>query len=147
MWLSEGCATYFGALFFEQSDGRDDFIERMEKSKNRIFQSKATNRPIVDYEVRDLFKLLNSNNYPKGAWVLHMLRGLLGDEVFFKGISKYYSEYNNKTALTNDFMKIMEEVSGKNLKYFFDQWIFRPGYPIIESSNKIGFLKITVKAK
>ena len=132
LWLSEGFATYFGALFFEQSDGRDDFIERMEKSKNRIFQSKATNRPIVDYEVRDLFKLLNSNNYPKGAWVLHMLRGLLGDEVFFRGISKYYSEYNNKTVLTNNFMKIMEEVSGKNLKYFFDQWIFRPGYPIIE---------------
>ena len=132
LWLSEGFATYFGALFFEQSDGRDNFIERMEKSKKRIFQSKVTDRPIVDYEVSDLFKLLNSNNYPKGAWVLHMLRGLLGDEVFFKGISKYYSEYNNKTALTNDFMKIMEEVSGKNLQYFFDQWIFRPGYPIIE---------------
>ena len=132
LWLSEGFATYFGALFFEQSDGRDNFIERMKKSKKRIFQSKVTDRPIVDYEVSDLFKLLNSNNYPKGAWVLHMLRGLLGDEVFFKGISKYYSEYNNKTALTNDFMKIMEEVSGKNLQYFFDQWIFRPGYPIIE---------------
>ena len=132
LWLSEGFATYFGALFFEQSDGRDDFIERMEKSKNRIFQSKVTDRPIVDYEVRDLFKLLNSNNYPKGAWVLHMLRGLLGDEIFFKGITKYYSKYNNKTALTDDFMKTMEEISGKNLQYFFDQWIFSPGYPIIE---------------
>ena len=93
LWLSEGFATYFGALFFEQSVGRDDFIDRMKKSKNRIFQSKVTDRPIVDYEVRDLFKLLNSNNYPKGAWVLHMLRGLLGDEIFFKGISKYYSKY------------------------------------------------------
>ena len=113
MWLSEGFATYFGALFFEQSNGRDDFIERMKKSKNRIFQSKATNRPIVDYEVRDLFKLLNSNNYPKGAWVLHMLRGLLGDEVFFRGISKYYIEYNNKTALTNNFMKIMKRYQEK----------------------------------
>ena len=132
LWLSEGFATYFGALFFEQSDGRDNFIERMEKSKNRIFQSKVTDRPIVDYEVRDLFKLLNSNNYPKGAWVLHMLRGLLGDEIFFRGISKYYNRYKNRTALTKDFMKIMEEVSGKNLQYFFDQWIFSPGYPIIE---------------
>tara|TARA_B100000700_G_scaffold72984_1_gene81474 strand:- start:1385 stop:3046 length:1662 start_codon:yes stop_codon:yes gene_type:complete len=132
LWLSEGFATYFGALFFEQSDGRDNFNERMEKSKNRILESKATNRPIVDYEVRDLFKLLNSNNYPKGAWVLHMLRGLVGDEIFFKGVSKYYAQYNNKTALTSDFMVVMEEVSGKDLKYFFDQWIFSPGYPIIE---------------
>ena len=104
----------------------------MEKSKNRILESKATNRPIVDYEVRDLFKLLNSNNYPKGAWVLHMLRGLVGDEIFFKGVSKYYAQYNNKTALTSDFMVVMEEVSRKDLKYFFDQWIFSPGYPIIE---------------
>ena len=132
LWLSEGFATYFGALFFEQSNGRDNFIERMNESKNRIFQSKVTDRPIVDYEVRDLFKLLNSNNYPKGAWVLHMLRGLLGEEIFFRGISKYYNQYNNRTALTKDFMKAMEEVSGKNLQYFFDQWIFSPGYPIIE---------------
>ena len=132
LWLSEGFATYFGALFFEQSDGKDNFNERMEKSKNRILQSKATNRPIVDYDVRDLFKLLNSNNYPKGAWVLHMLRGLVGDEIFFRGVSKYYNQYNNKTALTSDFMGTMEEVSGKDLKYFFDQWIFSPGYPIIE---------------
>ena len=132
LWLSEGFATYFGALFFEQSNGRDNFNERMNESKNRIFQSKVTDRPIVDYEVRDLFKLLNSNNYPKGAWVLHMLRGLLGEEIFFRGISKYYNQYNNRTALTKDFMKAMEEVSGKNLQYFFDQWIFSPGYPIIE---------------
>jgi aminopeptidase N len=86
----------------------------------------------VDYEIKDLYKLLNSNNYPKGAWVLHMLRGLLGDEIFFYGISKYYSKYKNKTVLTDDFMRTMEEASGKNLQYFFDQWIFSPGYPIIE---------------
>ena len=132
LWLSEGFATYFGALFFEQSDGSDSFKKRMEKNKDRIIKSKATDRPIVDYEVKDLFKLLNSNNYPKGAWVLHMLRGLVGDELFFKGISKYYSKYKDKTVLTDDFSAIMEEVSGLDLQYFFDQWIFSPGYPIIE---------------
>ena len=132
LWLSEGFATYFGALFFEQSDGAESFQKRMEKNKNRIIQSKATDRPIVDYEVRDLFKLLNSNNYPKGAWILHMLRGVVGDELFFKGISKYYSKYKDKTVLTDDFSTIMEEVSGTDLQYFFDQWIFSPGYPIIE---------------
>ena len=132
LWLSEGFATYFGALFFEQSDGNESFQKRMEKNKNRIIQSKATDRPIVDYEVRDLFKLLNSNNYPKGAWILHMLRGVVGDELFFKGISKYYSKYKDKTVLTDDFSTIMEEVSGTDLQYFFDQWIFSPGYPIIE---------------
>jgi len=132
LWLSEGFATYFGALFFEQSEGRNNFIQIMKKSRKRIFQSKSTDRSIVDYEIKDLYKLLNSNNYSKGAWVLHMLRGLLGDEIFFNGISKYYSKYKNKTVLTDDFMTTMEEVSGKNLQYFFDQWIFSPGYPIIE---------------
>ena len=132
LWLSEGFATYFGALFFEQSESRSNFIQIMKKSRKRIFQSKDTDRPIVDYEIKDLYKLLNSNNYSKGAWVLHMLRGLLGDEIFFYGISKYYSKYKNKTVLTDDFMRTMEEASGKNLQYFFDQWIFSPGYPIIE---------------
>ena len=47
-----------------------------------------------------------------------MLRGLVGDEIFFKGVSKYYAQYNNKTVLTSDFMVVMEEVSGKDLKYF-----------------------------
>ena len=129
LWLSEGFATYFGALFFEYADGVADFQKRMERGRMRVIESKISNRPIIDNEINDLFKLLNSNNYPKGGWVLHMLRGILGDVLFFKGIRSYYRQYTHQTVLTKDFQKSMEMVSSKDLDWFFDQWTQKPGFP------------------
>ena len=68
------------------------------------------------------------NSYQKGAWVLHMLRYELGDDVFWKGMRLYY-EYRNKNALTIDFQRAMEKVSNKNLDGFFKQWLFIAGQP------------------
>ena len=129
LWLSEGFATYFGALFFEEADGKQSFDEKMQSSLNRVINSKVSNRPIIDYQEKDLFKLLNSNNYPKGSWVLHMLRGYLGDRIFFEGIREYYKTYVHKSVLTEQFQKIMEDVSEKSLEWFFEQWVFNPGFP------------------
>ncbi len=131
LWLSEGFASYFGALFFEYADGVEDFRKRMENNRQRVLKSKVTNRPIIDPEVKDLFKLLNSNNYPKGAWVLHMLRGILGDEIFFQGIKEYYRKFLHSAILTEDFQRVMEETSGMDLSWFFQQWLHEPGYPIL----------------
>ena len=129
LWLSEGFATYFGALFFENADGKKSFNKKMQNSLNRVINSKVSNRPIIDYQEKDLFKLLNSNNYPKGGWVLHMLRGYLGDQIFFEGIREYYKTYVHKSVLTKQFQKIMEDVSEESLEWFFEQWVFNPGYP------------------
>ena len=136
LWLSEGFATYFGALFFESEDGKSVFQEKMENSRKRIINSNYTNNPIVGLENKDLFKLLNSNNYPKGGWVLHMLRGYMGDKLFFDGIAKYYDQYKYKTVTTKDFQSVMEKVKGENLNWFFDQWVFKPGYPIFTYQEK-----------
>ncbi|HIA74327.1 MAG TPA: M1 family peptidase, partial [Gemmatimonadetes bacterium] len=132
LWLSEGFATYFGALFFEATDGVEGFRERMEQSRQRILQSQDVNRPVVDLTERDLFALLNDNNYQKGGWVLHMLRGLLGDEVFFAGIREYYRRYLHTAVLTEDLQAVMEEISHQDLSWFFAQWIHSPGYPVLE---------------
>ena len=129
LWLSEGFATYFGSLFFEHADGKESFDKRMQSSLNRVISSEVSNKPIIDYEQKDLFKLLNSNNYSKGGWVLHMLRGYLGDKIFFEGIRKYYKTFLHDSVLTEQFQKIMEEVSGQSLDWFFEQWVFSPGYP------------------
>ena len=94
-----------------------------------FINSKVSNRPIIDSQEKDLFKLLNSNNYPKGSWVLHMLRGYLGDQIFFEGIREYYKTYVHKSVLTEQFQKIMEDVSEKSLEWFFEQWVFNPGFP------------------
>ena len=132
LWLSEGFATYFGAQFFEVHDGVETFRDRMEQSRQRLLGSSDTDRAIYDPEETDLFALLNDNNYRKGSWVLHMLRGLLGDDVFFTGIREYYRRHLHSAVLTEDFQAVMEDVSDRDLEWFFRQWIYEPGYPVFD---------------
>ncbi|MDX1494669.1 MAG: M1 family metallopeptidase, partial [Longimicrobiales bacterium] len=129
LWLSEGFASYFGDQFFEVADGPEVFRRLMEASRQAVVSSEASRRPIYDPSETDLFALLNSNNYPKGAWVLHMLRGIVGDEAFFAGIRDYYREHLHSVADTEDFQNVMERASGQELDWFFSQWVYRPGFP------------------
>lgn len=153
LWLSEGFATYFGAHFFEVADGVEDFRGRMEQSRQSVIRSQASNRPIVDPAERDLFALLNSNNYPKGAWVLHMLRGFVGDEAFFRGIRDYYATNLHAAVLTEDFQRHMERASGLDLEWFFEQWIYQPGFPTFDFDvafipnppGNNGFTELTIR--
>jgi aminopeptidase N len=92
------------------------------------------NRPIYDTTITNLNRLLNANNYSKGGWVLHMLRGLMGDDKFFAGIREYYKTYRNRNALTEDFQAIMEKHARQDLDWFFRQWIYEAGYPKLEVS-------------
>lgn len=135
LWLSEGFATYFGNLFFERADGRDKFLELMREDRDQYLAKYRTDpSPVYDPSIKDLFRLLNANNYQKGGWVLHMLRGVMGDEKFFSGIRDYYRTYRDRTALTVDFQRVMEFHAGRTLDWFFKQWIFEPGYPIYDAS-------------
>jgi len=135
LWLSEGFATYFGMQFFEVADGAEEFRTRLERSKAGYLSSDITDRPIVDPQAPEtLFALLNPNNYSKGGWVLHTLRGVLGDQMFFAGIREYYSRHALSNAWTADLQKAMEDTSGRSLDWFFDQWIFKPGYPVLETT-------------
>lgn len=133
LWLSEGFATYFGALFFERADGRDRFRQMMQRSKDRYMRTWAKNpAPIYDPDITDLFDLLNAYNYSKGGWVLHMLRGIMGDTAFFAGIRDFYRTYRDRTALTADLQRVMEFHAQRPLDRFFRQWIYEAGHPIYE---------------
>lgn len=134
LWLSEGFATYFGTLFFQWHGDNEQFKQKMRQQKRRIFayQKEHGPRPIVDESITNLFKLLNPNNYSKGSWVLHMLRGLLGDDKFFATCRTYYEKFKGKNALTGDFQKIAEQFYGKPLDWFFKQWVYGSGYPILK---------------
>ncbi len=135
LWLSEGFATYFAALFVERFDGQEAFREHMQQAAMSYFAYERGRRaPIYDTETEDLMKLLNANNYQKGAWVLHMLRGLLGDEAFFRGIRDFYLKREDKTASTEDLRAALEKASGKNLKEFFTRWVYGSGHPRYEAS-------------
>lgn len=150
LWLSEGFATYFAGLFIEKYEGADAFREYMRDAAQRYFKyEKQRAAPIHDTETQDLMKLLNENNYEKGAWVLHMLRKRLGDEAFFQGLRAYYAAHRDANATTEDLRAALEKSSGKNLKEFFARWVYSAGHPIYELSTRFlgagQFLTITLK--
>jgi aminopeptidase N len=133
VWLSEGFATYFTSVFFEFADGDTAAARIRAGSEQRYMASnRDVVRPAIADEPDELFRLLNANSYQKGAWVLHMLRRLVGDDAFFEGIRRYYSEFLHGTALTSDLQRVMEERSGEDLSWFFQQWLWRPGYPQVD---------------
>ena len=132
-WLSEGFATYFTQLYNEFTFGRDLFVAGMGRSRNSVinFSRSTPDQPLVDNRL-DVRAAHNSNNYSKGAWLLHMVRRELGDEDFWAGIRDYYRQYRVGNALTEDFQRVMEETSGKDLGDFFQQWAYVPGQPRFE---------------
>ena len=129
LWLSEGFATYFAALFYELAGDTATFHRRMAEAREAYVASGVVNRPVLDFAVTDYMQLLNANTYQKGSWVLHMLRGLIGDDTFRRGIREYYATYRDSTALSDDLRVVMERASGQDLGWFFAQWLTQPGYP------------------
>ena len=129
VWLSEGFATYFTLLFIEHEYGHDIFLEGLKSSQESVntFYEKNPDYRIVHDNLKNMKNVTSSQTYQKGSWILHMLRGVVGTENFWKGIQIYYKKYQKFNATTNDFKKIMEEVSGQNLTIFFQQWLYKPG--------------------
>ena len=133
LWLSEGFATYFAGLFVQRYEGEAAFQQYMKDASRRVFDYEKEHRtPIFDRDTENLMNLLNPNNYEKGAWVLHMLRANLGDALFFKAIRTYYDAHPQANASTEDLRHAFEKVSGKNLRSFFERWVYDSGHPQYE---------------
>jgi aminopeptidase N len=129
LWLSEGFASYFDLVIGAALDGDSVLTAGLRRDAATYFASKVVDRPLVDTAQHDPNQLLNENSYQKGAWVLHMLRGSLGDSGFFQGIREYYRTYRDSTATSEDFEGVMERVTQRDLQSFFTQWLWQPGYP------------------
>ena len=129
VWLSEGFATYFTLLFIEHQYGYDEFMKGLKLSKDKVdsFHKKNPNYTIIHDNLKNMNDVTSSQTYQKGSWVLHMLRGILGDEFFWQGIKNYYSKFKDLNATTEQFRIVMEEVSDVDLSVFFKQWLYRPG--------------------
>jgi aminopeptidase N len=131
VWLSEGFATYFTQLFVEHAYGRDeaDAMRRASRDTIREFYEKNPGYRVVHDNLSDMEKVLSGpGTYQKGAWTLHMLRGIVGDAAFWSGIRAYYRRHQDANATTADFRHAMEEASGQDLAWFFDQWLTRGGF-------------------
>ncbi len=140
VWLSEGFATYLTACYLDWTYGRDRFREQMDAARERVLKylEQAPDSVIVPEAVPDPRRLLSPNVYQKAAWVLHMLRGEIGDGTFWRGMRTYYQRFRDRNASTADFAAVMEEVSGRSLAWFFDQWLRRPGVPELEIEWEFG---------
>lgn len=136
VWLSEGFATYFTLLFIEHAYGRDEFAKGLRESRSTVvdFYAKRPDYRVVHEGLADMSQVTTSMTYQKGSWVLHMLRQRIGDDRFWTGIRRYYARYMNGTTSTAEFRQVMEEVSGQDLRPFFDQWLVRGGIPRVEGT-------------
>jgi aminopeptidase N len=135
-WLSEGFATYFTHVYNEYTFGYDTMVRGLRRDRDSIIRYFERNpaSAIVTPANAKLDNILSTNSYQKGGWFLHMLRRMVGDDVFWRGVSAYYVRFQNGNALTDDFRRVMEEVSGKPLGDFFRQWVFTPGQPTLAGS-------------
>jgi len=157
LWLSEGFATYFAQVFFElhgssAGAGPAELARRMAGLRDQVLAWDAeAGLAILDPRAapsRDYGDLLHTGNYQKGAWVLHMLRREVGDAAFYEGVRTYYAALRDGNAWTADFERVMEAASGKDLGWFFAQWIARPGHPVLEVTTApaaAGRTRVTVR--
>jgi aminopeptidase N len=137
LWLSEGFATYLTHMFIEQKYGKDSFEQRLEADREKVIAFASKNAvPVVDSSA-NYMSLLNANSYQKGGWVLHMLREEVGDRNFKTILKTFFKEYGFANADTRDFQSVAEKVSGKDLKWFFDQWLYKPGVPELDIKVKV----------
>lgn len=150
LWLSEGFATYFTDLYWEDKYGTEAMNERLVVERNRVIKfSKQYAHPVVDTTYESLMNLLNPNSYQKGAWFLHMLRNEVGDDAFWNGIRKYYETFTYSNASSADFQVIMESESKMDLDVFFHQWLKEALHPMLKlkAKTKKGKLIICQKQK
>ena len=124
IWINEGFATYSEALYWGAKDGEDAYHAHMASKANS--NASSVYRPDTS-SVGSIFS--TSMVYQKGAWVLHMLRHVVGDETFFASLAAYRDAFQFRTASTEDFQGVVEAVWGQDLEWFFDQWIYGIGIP------------------
>ncbi len=125
IWLNEGFATYSVALWEENYRGKNYL-----KTYMLATQGPFDDRSIYTVDTTDVSNIFNRIVYRKGSWVLHMLRGIIGDDLFFASLREYRVRYGMDVATTENFQDVVEEVSGRDLNGFFNRWIYGKGRPL-----------------
>ncbi len=129
-WLNEGFATYFEALYGRHAFGNDHFIYEMLKDQKQVIAADNRDRQSTIYRrynsPEDVF---STYIYPRGADILNMLRGVLGEQLFFKTIRHYVHEFQFQCVTTHDLDDAVRQATGENLKWFFKEWLHKAGHP------------------
>ncbi|NNN04528.1 MAG: M1 family metallopeptidase [Elusimicrobia bacterium] len=134
-WLNEGFATYFEVLFQEHDKGRDEADYELLVNARLYLDEDARRyrRSIVCRTYVDPWTIFDRHLYEKGAWVLHMLKRELGDELWWKAVGHYLRKHRDRSVQTQDLVVAIEEATGRNMQAFFDQWVYRAGHPALRA--------------
>ncbi|GAB4327114.1 MAG: M1 family aminopeptidase [Dehalococcoidia bacterium] len=127
-WLNEGFATYAELLWKEHHDGVDEYRQGV-LDETKTYLEERYRRPIVTNIYNEPIDIFDRHLYEKGGLVLHTLRGVLGDDAFFRAIQRYVRDNQDRNVVTQDLVDAIEAETGRNLEWFFDQWVYRPGHP------------------
>jgi aminopeptidase N len=137
IWLNEGFATYYALLYDGHKNGRDSMLYGLYQNARRITGIEDDTNAIVrrTYGVpENVFGRLSYLAYPKGGWVLHMLRSELGADLYRRCIKTYLERHQYGNVVTEDLRKVIEELSGRSYDQFFDQWLYHAHHPELEAS-------------
>lgn len=130
LWLNESFATYFASLWQEHDEGWDEATwARYGDGEAYRDEDRQYRRSIVNYQYESPEVMFDRHTYPKGGRVLHMLRFVLGDELFWKSIRHYVTTNQHRTVETADLRRAIEDATGQGLNWFFDQWVHQGGHP------------------
>ncbi|HIL70721.1 MAG TPA: hypothetical protein EYG38_12835, partial [Verrucomicrobia bacterium] len=149
LWLNEGFATYYAHLYDGYKNGNDYLKYGLYRDARNILSQKNDVTPMVHKGYNVPMDQFSFRAYPKGSWILHMLRSQLGTDLFRKGIETYLNRHRFGNVVTEDLNSILEELSGKSLDRFFDQWVYHASTPDLNISyswnQKRKLAKLSVK--
>jgi aminopeptidase N len=133
-WLNEGFATFFEHVWTEKHLGRDEYEYGLKHDLDAYIAEAhgRYRRPIVCQDYDSALDLFDRHLYQKGGLVLQALRTELGDAVFWRGIGAYLTKNARGVVETRDLQRALEDVSGRSLGRFFEQWVHKPGHPELE---------------
>ncbi|MGA9119854.1 MAG: M1 family aminopeptidase [Bacteroidota bacterium] len=144
IWLNESFASYVEALWRESLGGHAELVRYM-KDAHEHFNLSSWSGAVYDPQGQG-FDLFANSVYSKGAWVLHTLRGVLGDTLFFSTLRAYRTKYQGSQATTDEFRAVADSISHQDMRWFFDEWIYGKGFPqyAVQSHYGNGTLSLTV---
>jgi aminopeptidase N len=131
--LNEGFANYSEYLWLEHKHGREEADMHLEEEHGGFMgMNEDGGHPPIHYRYNDKEDMFDAVSYNKGGSILHMLRKYLGDEAFFSGLQYYLKKHEYTDVESDELRMAMEEVSGEDLHWFFDQWYLRGGFPVLD---------------
>jgi len=149
LWLNEGFATYYGHLYEGHKNGRDTLLYNLYNDARGFLDTPNETRSIVDRQFDSPDERFDYLAYPKGGWVLHMLRSQLGDELYRRCIRTYLERHQFGSVVTEDLNAVIEELSGRSFDQLFDQWVYHAHHPELEIAyaweEQTRLAKLTIK--